>query len=93
MLEEADRRAHITDTNISVTHTAQEERLYRRYKELLRWVPSIREASSTDLRNIVQQLGQGADSARSDDTHLLKVEVVNWLMSSLPKPDPPPLKG
>lgn len=73
MLEEADRRAHITDTNISVTHTAQyvsynishldsltehprEERLYRRYKELLRWVPSIREASSTDLRNIVQQV-------------------------------------
>ena len=26
---------------------------------------------------------------RSDDTHLLKVDVVNWLMSSSLKPDPP----
>ena len=35
------------------------------------------------------QLGQGTDSGCADDTHRLKVLVVNWLMQGTPRPEPP----
>ncbi|KAG8219218.1 hypothetical protein J3R82DRAFT_41 [Butyriboletus roseoflavus] len=71
----------------------RENYTYKCYKELLQWVSSIREVSQADLTQVIQQLGQGADSARSDDTHLLKVEVANWLMRSSPKANPPLIKN
>ena len=40
-----------------------------------------------ELRRI--QLGQGADSGHADNTHRLKVLVVNWLMQDIPRPEPP----
>ncbi|KAG6371324.1 hypothetical protein JVT61DRAFT_9617, partial [Boletus reticuloceps] len=89
MLAEADRRAHVANTGITANHTDQENQLYKTYKELLRWIPSIPDIPPTELRDSVQQLGQGADSSRADDTRRLKVQVVNWLMQSTPRPDPP----
>ena len=35
------------------------------------------------------QLRQGADSSHTDNTHRLKVLVVNWLMHSSLRPEPP----
>ena len=35
------------------------------------------------------QLCQGADSSCADNTHRLKVGVVNWLMQGTPRPEPP----
>ncbi|KAF8128401.1 hypothetical protein EV363DRAFT_1297752 [Boletus edulis] len=54
----------------------RENCLYKSFKELLRWIPSIREVSQADLTQVI---------------HLDKeqiVEVANWLMCSSPKPTP-----
>ncbi|KAG9310370.1 hypothetical protein JVU11DRAFT_9503 [Chiua virens] len=88
MLAEADRRAHVANANI-VNHTDAENRLYKSYKELMRWIPSIRDIPQTELGDALLQLERGADTGRTDDTHRLKVFVVNWLMQQTPKPEPP----
>ncbi|KAH0827361.1 hypothetical protein J3R83DRAFT_4005 [Lanmaoa asiatica] len=89
MLAEADRRAHAADVGITVNHTNQENRLYKSYQALLRWISSICQVPQTDLKGVLQQLGKGADSGHNKDTHRLKVLVVHWLMEGSPKPDPP----
>ncbi|KAI9573028.1 hypothetical protein HD554DRAFT_2035474 [Boletus coccyginus] len=43
----------------------------------------------TDLKDILQQLGKGANSGHNENTHRLKILVVHWLMEGTPKPDPP----
>lgn len=48
---------------------------------------SCTSASSWLLMQV--QVGKGADCARNEDTHKLKVLVVHWLMEGMPKPDPP----
>ncbi|KAN0086209.1 hypothetical protein V8E55_007343 [Tylopilus felleus] len=51
-----------------------EDHLYKSYKELLRWIPAIRNVPQAELKDAIQQLAQGADSAWANDTHRLKVE-------------------
>ena len=91
---------------VSLTVHPRENCLYKSYKELLQWIPSIHDIPPTELGDALQQvrnsfhwlrtmrlkriqLGQGADSSRTDDTCRLKVEVVNWLMQGTPRPEPP----
>ena len=90
----------------SLTVHPRENCLYKSYKELLQWIPSICDIPPTELGDALQQvrnsfhwlrtmrlkriqLGQGADSSHTDDTHRLKVGVVNWLMQGTPRPEPP----
>ena len=36
----------------------RENRLYKTYKELLRWIPSIRDVPHTDLKDVFRQVGR-----------------------------------
>ncbi|KAI5992130.1 hypothetical protein EDD15DRAFT_2368391 [Pisolithus albus] len=94
LVNEADRHACMVefDSDDTVEHSEEEERLYRCYQELLRWIPSLKtdlatESEDYEVHLITRSLTKGADSACGDDAAGLKMAVVGWLMGSQ-KTDP-----
>ncbi|KAI5984061.1 hypothetical protein EDD15DRAFT_2171775 [Pisolithus albus] len=98
LVSEADRRSCMeqadSDDDPRWTDLSEEEdRLYRGYQELLRWIPSLKsdlaaESEDYEVRLIMKNLNKGADGARGDDAAGLKIAVVGWLMSDQPTPEP-----
>ncbi|KAH7917050.1 hypothetical protein BV22DRAFT_1027039 [Leucogyrophana mollusca] len=89
MVTECDRRAvlmHVVNIAINqlTPHFYREEDVYRSYKELIRWIPTLRQVlgAQSDLSQltlIYYHLTKGADGARGDDTSHLKAAVALWL--------------
>lgn len=97
LVSEADRRSCMEQVNSDdddpTDHSEEEDRLYRSYQELLRWIPSLKsdlaaESEDYEVRLIMKNLNKGADGARGDDAAGLKIAVVEWLMSGRPTPEP-----
>ncbi|KAI9568231.1 hypothetical protein HD554DRAFT_2172643 [Boletus coccyginus] len=73
-------------------YTAWENWLFRTYEVLTARIPCFHEWISnpanlrnvTDMHTVVRQLCEGADSARADDTSLLKDRVVFWVAEEDP---------
>ncbi|KAG1845188.1 hypothetical protein F4604DRAFT_1937083 [Suillus subluteus] len=96
LVGEYDRRTTSCDEDdsVQVQHTGEEERIYNSFKQLLRWVPCVRDLvySQSDgyqLNTAYQKLNRGADSARGDDAASLKLAVASWLNEGQPTPNPP----
>ncbi|KAI6110370.1 hypothetical protein EDD16DRAFT_1486602, partial [Pisolithus croceorrhizus] len=94
LVNEADRRACMVefDSDDTVEHSEEEERLYRCYQELLRWIPSLKtdlatESEDYEVHLIMRLLTKGADSAHGDDAAGLKTAIMGWLMGSQKTPE------
>ncbi|KAJ6621676.1 hypothetical protein B0H10DRAFT_2215032 [Mycena sp. CBHHK59/15] len=72
--------------------TAEQDHLYRGYKELMRYIPPLRkalnDANHEELSQIIAALRNGARNARSDDTKNLREAIVPWLHRVFPDIDP-----
>ncbi|KIM51531.1 hypothetical protein SCLCIDRAFT_33351 [Scleroderma citrinum Foug A] len=93
LVNEGDRRACLELEGDTTANSEEQDRLYRGYKQLLRWIPSLKSDLAADsedyeVKLIMKDLNKTADSARSDDTAGLKTAVVDWLMSIKPTPEP-----
>ncbi|KAI6157033.1 hypothetical protein BKA82DRAFT_4509570 [Pisolithus tinctorius] len=89
-LEEDNRELQSTQ---KLATSKLEDRLYRNYQELLRWIPTLKSdiaANSEDheVKSIMKYLNKGADGACGDDAAGLKMTVVSWLMHSQLTPEP-----
>ncbi|KAI6158287.1 hypothetical protein BKA82DRAFT_4415306 [Pisolithus tinctorius] len=89
-LEEDNRELQSTQ---KLATSKLEDRLYRNYQELLRWIPTLKSDIAADsedheVKSIMKYLNKGADGARGDDAAGLKMTVVSWLMHGQPTPEP-----
>ncbi|KAI6164767.1 hypothetical protein EDD17DRAFT_1506196 [Pisolithus thermaeus] len=94
LVNEADCHACMVefDSDDTVEHSEEEERLYRCYQELLRWIPSLKtdlatESEDYEVHLIMRSLTKGTDSACGDDAARLKMAIVGWLMGSQKTPE------
>ncbi|KIM62962.1 hypothetical protein SCLCIDRAFT_24554 [Scleroderma citrinum Foug A] len=92
LVNEGDHRACLELEGDTTANSEEQDRLYRGYKQLLRWIPSLKSDLAADsedykVKLIMKDLNKAADSAHSDDTAGLKTAVVDWLMSIKPTPE------
>ncbi|KAJ6625271.1 hypothetical protein B0H10DRAFT_2186210 [Mycena sp. CBHHK59/15] len=77
---------------VFLTVDIRQDRLYRGYKELIRFIPplckALVEADHQELTQIITMLRNGSRNARSDDTKNLWEAIVPWLNRDYPSMDP-----
>ncbi|KAL4079211.1 hypothetical protein J3A83DRAFT_4185297 [Scleroderma citrinum] len=93
LINEGDHHACLELEGDTTANSEEQDCLYHSYKQLLRWIPSLKldlAADSEDykVKLIMKDLNTAADGAHSDDTTGLKMVVVDWLMHSKPTPEP-----
>ncbi|KAF9236118.1 hypothetical protein BU15DRAFT_50543, partial [Melanogaster broomeanus] len=91
LVDEHDRR--LLDSVDAAQCTEEENRRYCCYKELVQWVPSIKQllhsqAEEHVLRQAFKEFKHGAEAARSDDSSSLKKVIAHWLNECSPPPNP-----
>ncbi|KAL4068796.1 hypothetical protein V8B97DRAFT_2024710 [Scleroderma yunnanense] len=77
----------------TTANSEEQDCLYHSYKQLLRWIPSLKldlavDSEDYEVKLIMKDLNTAADSAHGDDTTGLKMAVIDWLMHSKPTPEP-----
>ncbi|KAH6896464.1 hypothetical protein BKA70DRAFT_1116335, partial [Coprinopsis sp. MPI-PUGE-AT-0042] len=73
--------------------SARARKEYRVYRQLLDMVPGLEEClsdSTTDIGNISDEIQEGMNNARSDDTKGLKPAIIDWITEG--KPNDPHLR-
>jgi len=100
LVAESDRRADLADASDgsgsegedSEESTKEQERTFQSYKELCRFIPSMKkiiaDSDPRELAKILSDIRLGADSARADDTKNLKEAVSSWIKNADPPLDP-----
>ncbi|KAH7911082.1 hypothetical protein BJ138DRAFT_1186543 [Hygrophoropsis aurantiaca] len=90
LIAEHDRRVTLDEDDIK-EHSEEENRTYRCFQELLRWIPSVRKLVNTqtdvnELSVAYKKLTTGADGARGDDASQLKKTIPLWLPTEAGRP-------
>ncbi|KAJ6518542.1 hypothetical protein DFH09DRAFT_1098367 [Mycena vulgaris] len=88
-IAEYDRRQELEETRelegdtTPVEHTAEQDRLYRGYLELIKFVPGLKSAivncHMNELAAILGQLRKGAAGAMCDDNGSVRSAMVGWI--------------
>ncbi|KAJ6605158.1 hypothetical protein DFH09DRAFT_1353728 [Mycena vulgaris] len=89
LIAEYDRRQELEETRelkgdtTPVEHTAEQDRLYRGYLELIKFVPGLKSAivncHVNELAAILGQLRKGAAGAMCDDNGSVRSAMVGWI--------------
>ncbi|KAL4071706.1 hypothetical protein J3A83DRAFT_4188172 [Scleroderma citrinum] len=93
LVNEGDHHPCLELEGDTTANSEEQDCLYHSYKQLLRWIPSLKSDLAVDsedykVKLIMNNLNTAADSAHGDDTAGLKMVVVDWLMHSKPTPEP-----
>ncbi|KAJ7689716.1 hypothetical protein B0H17DRAFT_849093, partial [Mycena rosella] len=96
LVSEYDRREELRvqreedEDDTPVKHTLEQDRLYRGFQELLKFVPGLKLAlvntHPLELAEIYSQLRKGAASAHGDDTGSVRAAMVEWVPKGTKEP-------